>query len=362
AYPPGLEEELEAHFRRIAGHRIPAAERESVRRRLDRGPHLPPVDAGRIAASTSSGLPGGAALHAAVLRLVSHQTAGVLAQVQDLANAVWACLVLLADAADAADADSTTHDHPDLVALVDAVVERVTAYEREPADAPVGLAELGRRLDRLEAAESARNPRPWFRADLPLDGEAAEDLPLARHLEGCGPVLELGAGAGERLRALAEAGIEASGVEADPDLAGQAVAAGLRVRQGDPLDALGAVPDRALGGVVAVGLVERLAPQQLLGLVRTAADKLRPGGRAVFRATNPRSLWGLANGSAARPDRVLVDPSWLALCCAEAGFASTAVEWSPPPPGGGEPAGAGSEAEIRRLLFRPTAYVLVATR
>ncbi|MGH9066035.1 MAG: hypothetical protein ACRD0J_00700, partial [Acidimicrobiales bacterium] len=195
-------------------------------------------------------------------------------------------------------------------------------------------------------------------------GASEEEMEhLAGLLVGHGPVLELGSGQGRLLLALAGWGTEARGAEADAEELQASRRCGVEAVGGDPLVILGATADRALGGLVALDLIEGLGPQELLDLVRTAADKVRPGGRVVLGASNPRSLLGLAGGAGARPDRLPVDPGWLARCCEEAGFAQVAVEWCGTGAGGGRgQVQVGEEAEVHRLLFGATSYVVVADR
>jgi len=320
-YPPGLEEELASHFEQIAGERL-AGEGLTIREQLEREVHLPVVDPERLAAVASSFVPGGPRVQGMVARLLQRQAAGILGQVAALTSNLWRGLEVVAGAADEAigaiSAPSPSFAH--LVAVVDALVERVASYERAPAATPEGVAELARRVERLERAEASRVPRPWFRPGSLVEGPAEDPERWRRLLEGCQPVLDL-------------------------DEEGSA--------------SLEQAVDASLGGVVALDLVERLGAQELLDLVRETADKLRPGGRLVAGATNPRSLWGLAHGSAGRPDRALVDPGWLSLCCREAGFSSVEVEWGPAPE---PPGGADQDGELRRLVFAPTRYLLVATR
>lgn len=331
AYPPGLEEDLESELAGIIARRPSHEPAPPISAVLDRLSRPPGVDPGRVAAATDSGIPGGAALHRAVALAAGHQVAAVLSQVQDIANATWEDVGILAEAIVAL--DRRILDIRDRGALVDSLVDRVASYERSPSGSAAGLAGLLRRLERLEAAEAARNARPWFAAEP--DGAGPPSAGLEALTEGLEePVLVLGP---------ASPGGLPSGNEA---IAG-----------------LGSVTDRALGALVAAGLVERLAPQELLDLVRLAADKLRIGGLLVADATNPRCVWGLANGSASRPDRVLVDPGWLALCAREAGFATVDIAWGPLPPGvGPPPAGEGTEASVHRALFQPVSYRLSARR
>lgn len=388
AYPPGLEEELEAELLRIITRpsvMLPFTDMRSVLE--DRG-RPPGVDPGRVAGATASGIPGGAVLHAAVARAVSHQTKGVLTQVQDISNALWEDLLILADVITWL--KGRLDDRGALLGIVDALVERVAAYERVPAESSLGVAELTRRIERLEAAEAARNVRPWFGAGPPPDGlsviepgvagpevvwvagfgvagpgaiGANEGGPgpaglddamaeLAQGLEGCSPVMFLGPGA--LLAGVRRAGVDVSGP------ASRAVPEG---RELGPLLELESSIDRSLGALIVAETLERLAPRHVLDLVRTSADKLRPGGHLVVRASNPRSLWGLAHGGSGRPDRSLVDPGWLELCVREAGFASVELAWGPPAPGGGVPTGEGTEVEAHRaLLFGSLYYTIRAIR
>lgn len=84
-YPEGLEVDLDRHFQRIVATRRGDLIGD-VRRGLDAAEITCQFDPARIA--TSSRLPGGAALHRSVGRLVSRQTQGVLEQVREFADAV----------------------------------------------------------------------------------------------------------------------------------------------------------------------------------------------------------------------------------------------------------------------------------
>lgn len=369
AYPPGLEEELEADLRRIITRPTVVSPFADMRGLLEKRGQPPGVNPGRVAGATASGVPGGAVLHSAVARAVSHQTAGVLSQVQDISNALWQDILLLAEAVSAI--EERLQDKRALLVIVDALVERVAAYERVPAESGLGVAELTRRIERLEAAEADRRARPWFSTELALDGGAphgpgasarpANGSPtaaagsmgdLVQGLEESAPVLALGPAA--LLDSLRARGVEASGPGAD-----EASERGVL----DPLLAVESAVDRSLGALVVAQTLERLPPGQVLDLIRASADKLRPGGRLVVRAANPRSLWGLAHGSAGRPDQSLVDPGWLELCVAEAGYARSELEWGPPAPGGGGGSGEGTEAEAQgALLFGSLYYTIRATR
>jgi hypothetical protein len=384
-YPPGLEEDLEAELGRIIARR-PSRE-PPIRVFTEELTRPPGVDPARVAAATASGIPGGAVLHQAVARVVGHQVAAILSQVQDISNMIWDDLMVLAEAL--TKLDRRESDNRDLWALVDSLLDRMAAFERLPPESGgAGVADILRRLERLEAAEAARTARPWFSTRLTSAGATFEAARLVEGLDGCAPVLVLGPGsaaAADLLNAAAgsaaagsaaaagyaAAGSAAAGYAAAGSAAAGSAAAAVSAAAGyaaaagsghDALACLGSTPDRSLGAVVAADLVERLAPQQLLDLVRLAVDKLRVGGYLVADATNPRCLWGRAQGFGGRPDRVLVDPSWLALCATEAGFGSVEIVWGPLPPGAGAPGGVGAEDAVRQSLFQPISYKLSARR
>ena len=123
-YPPELTDDLRQHFERVRGNR-PVSDLEALRRQLDALDALASFSPDRIA--LESGMPGGERLHAAVAKIVSRQTQGILEQVQQFGDAVREALrtVLLELE------DPHGHVHDDLLGQVDALHERVAQLERE---------------------------------------------------------------------------------------------------------------------------------------------------------------------------------------------------------------------------------------
>jgi len=397
AYPAGLEQDLEAHFRRIAAHRV-VPNVDAVRQAMERLDVKMGFGLDRI--RFDSNLPGGDRLHRAMGRVQARQTAGVLQQVQEFADGVRDVLTAMVASLE----DPNGHVHADLVGQIDAVLERVTSYERGPADSAAAVGDLRRRVEELEAAEQRRRFRPWFRNDRfeeEFRGSRREILERYRDLAalfaGCAPVLDIGCGRGEFLELLAEQGMAASGVEVDPELVEEANRRGLQVELTDGLAALAAVPDGSLGGIALMQVVEHLTAQDVVDLAALARDKVRPGGRVVCETVNPQSLYVYAHSFYLDPTHSQpVHPAYLSFLFREAGFAEVAIDWrSPPPandvlePAGGEGAGgegaggegadgegAGAEgaardaadltgtnvARLNRILFAPQDYAIVATR
>jgi SAM-dependent methyltransferase len=105
-----------------------------------------------------------------------------------------------------------------------------------------------------------------------------------------GPVLELACGRGEFLELLAEAGIEARGVDIDPGMVAASRAAGHDVALGDALQALVEVPDGSLRGLFCAHFLEHLRSEQVEQVYLAAARVLAPGGSFVAVVPNLGSL------------------------------------------------------------------------
>jgi SAM-dependent methyltransferase len=368
-YPAGLEDDLDAHFRRVAAHRVDT-DLSRLDELVDRVRSLPGLSTERI--SPASDLPGGTSLHRALARLTDRQIQGVLEQVQGTLSVLQAVVGELADALRRPD----THLHPDLLGQVDILHERLTALERQPADAPGGLAEIGRRLERLEVAESRRRFRPPFRweaFDAEFRGSAEEVkqryVDLVPLLADAGPVLDIGCGRGEFLELLGEAGIDGRGIELDPELASDASDRGLHVEAGDGLEVLAGQPDGSLGGLVLIQVIEHLAPQQLVELVTLAVDKVRPGGKVLIETPNPQSLYIFARAFYLDPTHhAPIHPLYLRFLFEQAGFSSAELRWRSPPPAAevlgpvGDPQHDANVERINQILFAPQDYALIATR
>ena len=371
-YPAGLEEDLAGHFRRIVRQRVtPDLSRLDAAMTRLRG--VPGLSAERI--PVESGMPGGAALHKTLARIVSRQTQGVLEQVEELA----AALRSVADELSWAVRQASTHVHADLIGQIDALQERLSALERQPLEDPspaAALAELSRRLERLESSEAARGFRaPYASSEFEAAFRGDEvDLKarygdLAGRLADCGPVLDIGCGRGEFMELLAQIGVESSGVELDPELAAAGRERGLAIEAGDGLTHLAAVPDGSLGGLVLIQVVEHLSPNQLTELVSLAADKLRPGGRAVIETVNPQSLYVFARAFYLDPTHNSpVHPAYLTFLFRRVGFQGLDLDWrSDPSPEEsltlvGQPELDENFTRINRILFGPQDYALIATR
>ncbi|MGY6500665.1 MAG: methyltransferase domain-containing protein [Acidimicrobiales bacterium] len=162
--------------------------------------------------------------------------------------------------------------------LLRLATSRMTLFNGAAVSFLRGMAD---RMDRLEdavgtlspevAAEVARLPyQPpapavveWVAAALPDTG---------------GPVVHLGCGGGEVVRALARHGRSAYGVDERRGLHVDALREGVDVRGAAPLDHLRSLPDGSVATVVVDGFVDRLGLVSQIDLANQAARVVAPGG------------------------------------------------------------------------------------
>jgi O-antigen chain-terminating methyltransferase len=239
------------------------------------------------------------------------------------------------------------------------------------------VAELARRVARLEDIEGRRRFRPFYgqeRFEDAFRGTRSDLLDryrdLATNFAGCSPVLDLGCGRGELLELLAESGVVARGVDLDGAVVEASRRRGFSVIEGDALDVLAAEQDSGLGGVALIQVVEHLTPQEVVDVIALAYDKLRAGGRLVIETVNPRALYVFANAFFVDPthDRP-IHPDYLDFLCREAGFTAVEIQWRSPAPAGtpleepdGDEVAVANTRRLNGLLYGPQDYAVVATR
>jgi SAM-dependent methyltransferase len=372
-YPEDLEWELDDHFRRITAR---AADMGDLQRLLEDVKLASEMGRNRI--EYTSRVPMGTQLHKTIGRAVSRQTEGALNQVNDFARAV---LVLLQAIVESRPVHETVL--PDINARLDSVLERLAAYERVPENADAHTRALASRVERLESSLlDIRSDRPYARRELQrkLRGSREEVLqlytPLAEKFDGSAPVLDIGSGGGEMLELLGKLGVQARGVDIDPEAVEEATATGLTVTRAEGLAYLGSIADQSLGGVFLGHVLEEMPPEDAVALLELTRHKLRPGGRLVVAGYNPASVYFQATTWYADPAHVRPMPSalvqWL---LGQWGFADVSVEPLGPEAAGLEAVPASSDQaqptadagnrnvdRLNRLLFAPLSEAVVATR
>jgi hypothetical protein len=148
-----------------------------------------------------------------------------------------------------------------------------------------------------------------------------------------GPVLHAECGAGELALGLSGAR-PVEGVEPRSTIAWTATERGLRVHPRPVQDHLAGLRPAGLGALVLSGVVDRLAPDELLGLVDLATGRLAHGGALVVIGTDPSAprLVGPAADDLL-PGRPLHAETWL-LLLERAGYADVGPLGPPTPTAG----------------------------
>ena len=109
--------------------------------------------------------------------------------------------------------------------------------------------------------------------------------------EGCTSIVDLGCGTGDFLELLQEAGIEALGVDSDPQCCAVVRSRGLKVVEQNVLAYLTQADSESHDGVFSAHLVEHMPFEAVLTLFQECYRVLCPGGKIVTVTPNVRSLY-----------------------------------------------------------------------
>ncbi|KAF0279171.1 methyltransferase domain-containing protein [Spiribacter aquaticus] len=183
--------------------------------------------------------------------------------------------------------DITTRFHGlnRLVAELEAL--RPEGSADKPAD-NTGVADSTLDTFYLAFENACRGDEADIAAQLQTDYLETVQAALAR--TGEGGVLDIGCGRGEWLKVLAEAGIEASGIDLSPVMAEHCRAQGLDVADGDAVQALADRPAESLTVITGFHLIEHLPFAVLYRLFEEVARVLRPQGVCIFETPNPENV------------------------------------------------------------------------
>jgi SAM-dependent methyltransferase len=193
-------------------------------------------------------------------------------------------------------------------------------------------------------------------ADGALLTEPADPTPfvdeLAGRLAGTGGrrVLHTECGDGRLLGALAAAGVDAYGVDADASMVARARAKGLDVECDDALGHLAKLPEGSLGAVFSSQVDEHLDGPDVEAFFVQARRALRDGGVLVAETVNPHCAFARKNFWIDLTHRHQVFPEVAVLLCRHAGFKEATVLF---------PQGSG---ELVEDLLTCLDYAIVATR
>jgi SAM-dependent methyltransferase len=223
---------------------------------------------------------------------------------------------------------------------------RSLSLRADEFEAGIERLQLNARLARLERAVRARaaapasaaptsEPVPARPAGASIDYLAFESRfrpeetvrerqqAYVEDLRGAERVVDLGAGRGELVELLNEAGIPAYAVEIEPDFIELMRDKGIEVVAQDAVDHLRSLEPGSLGGIVASHVVEHLPASAVAELVALAGEKLAEGGTLILETPNPESLVaGSINFHRDLTHRRPIHPDTLVFLCDSAGFSS----------------------------------------
>ncbi len=169
--------------------------------------------------------------------------------------------------------------------------------------------------------------------------------------------------------------MDASGVDLGAEMVAEAQGRGLDVHEADAVEWLRGLPERSLGAIISVHVVEHLELGPLIELLELAASRLVPGGILVAETPNPASLIVLGNSYILDPTHVRpLHPSLMTFLCERAGFRDVRLEFYAPAadyhlprvdlPADAPPWATAADEAFGRLndvLFGPQEYAVVAT-
>jgi 2-polyprenyl-3-methyl-5-hydroxy-6-metoxy-1,4-benzoquinol methylase len=146
-------------------------------------------------------------------------------------------------------------------------------------------------------------------------------------------VVDLGAGRGELVKLLTEAGVSAYAVEIERDFVELMRDEGIEVVDQDAIAHLRGLDDGQLGGIVVSHVVEHLPAPAVSELVALAADKLAPGGVLIMETPNPESVVaGSVNFHRDLTHVRPIHPDTLAFLCESEGFSKVEIRRLSPVP------------------------------
>jgi 2-polyprenyl-3-methyl-5-hydroxy-6-metoxy-1,4-benzoquinol methylase len=146
-------------------------------------------------------------------------------------------------------------------------------------------------------------------------------------------VLDIGCGRGEFVEMLREKGVDARGIDLDPDAVAYCQERGLPVTQAEATIYLNGLQDGALDGIFMAQVAEHLAPSTLQRVLTLASAKMRPGGILVAETVNPLCLYALVNHYLIDPSHVRpLHPELFKFMIESAGFGQAEVRYLSPTP------------------------------
>jgi len=205
----------------------------------------------------------------------------------------------LADCPKGAEFEALKEEHAAVAARLAALIASAERVESrlQSVEAPVQHMVL-REQTKIEAT---RNLDPFyaafedrFRGSRSVIRARLEPYLLLLQEAGAGtaeaPVVDVGCGRGEWLELLRERGLTGWGIDVNRVFIDMCRSRGLDVIEGDGIENLQAVPEKSVGAITSMHVVEHLPFESVIALLDEGRRVLRPGGLLILETPNPENL------------------------------------------------------------------------
>jgi len=133
-------------------------------------------------------------------------------------------------------------------------------------------------------------------------------------------VIDLGCGQGELLLLLRENGIDASGIDQDPDLTKHCRKLGLEVNCADFREYLKTLPNDLQTSIVVANVMQYLTQEEMTSFITTIENLLAPGYMLIIEMRNPHQIRSFIDSWAEPKVHGPIFPEALLIECHAAGF------------------------------------------
>jgi O-antigen chain-terminating methyltransferase len=171
------------------------------------------------------------------------------------------------------------------------------------------------------------------------------------------PLLDLGAGRGDFVKVISDAGLPAIGVDSNTVAVAEAALCGLNVTVGDLFDCLHATAAGSVGSVSAIQVIEHLPFPRLVELFEESLRVLVPGGLLIVETPNPLNIRVATSTFYLDPThRMPVHPQLAVFLAESIGFTNARTKELHPP----DDTPPESSSLLDSLLYAGQDYVLIA--